>query len=74
VDRNFDPIPGGETIDYLPFSEQAKSTLGVLAVDVTLHAKVHLLPNLELVTYDAAAHGSTPAGDVVPRLTLFVTW
>ena len=27
VDRNFDPIPNGETIDYMPFSDQAKSVV-----------------------------------------------
>jgi len=74
VDRNFDPIPGGETIDYMPFSDQAKSTFGYLGADVTLHKNVHLIPNVELTAYDEADEGTTPGTDVVPRVTLFFSW
>ena len=74
VDRNFDPIPNGETIDYLPFSDQAKSTFGYVGADVTLHKNVHLVPNVEVTVYDEAADGTTPGTDVVPRLTLFFAW
>jgi hypothetical protein len=74
VDRNFDPIPSGETTDYMPFSDQAKSTFGYVGVDVTLHKNVHLIPNLELTAYDEAADGTTPGTDVVPRVTLFFSW
>jgi hypothetical protein len=74
VDLNFDPIPGGETIDYLPFSEQASSTFGYVGADVTLHENVHLIPNVELTAYDEAKDGTTPGTDVVPRVTLFFSW
>jgi hypothetical protein len=74
LDRNLDPVPGGEEIDYLPFSEQARSWFALLALDVTLAKSVHLLPNVELSTYDEAQDGTTPRGDVVPRLTLFFSW
>ena len=74
VDRNFDPIPGGETIDYMPFSDEAKSTFGYVGADVTLHKNVHLIPNVELTAYDEAADGTTPGTDVVPRVTLFFSW
>ena len=74
VDRNFDPIPGGETTDYMPFSDQAKSTFGYVGADVTLHKNVHLIPNVELTAYDEAADGTTPGTDVVPRVTLFFSW
>jgi len=74
VDRNFDPIPGGETIDYMPFSDRAKSTFGYLGADVTLHGNVHLIPNVELTAYDEAEDGTTPGADVVPRVTLFFSW
>jgi hypothetical protein len=74
VDRNFDPIPGGEAIDYLPFSDQAKSVFGLVAVDVTLAKTVHLIPNVEVTTYDDASDGTTPGTDVVPRVTLFFSW
>ena len=74
VDRNFDPIPNGETTDYMPFSDQAKSVFGYVGVDVTLTKNVHLIPNVEMTSYDAAADGTTPGDDVVPRVTLFFSW
>jgi hypothetical protein len=74
VDRNFDPIPGGETIDYMPFSDRAKSTFGLVGVEITLAKTVHLIPNVELTTYDAPADGDAPGTDVVPRVTLFFSW
>jgi hypothetical protein len=74
VDRNFDPIPGGETIDYMPFLEGAKSVFGFVGADVTLHKNVHLIPNVELTAYDERADGTTPGTDVVPRVTLFFSW
>jgi len=74
VDRNFDPIPFGETTDYMPFSDQAKSVFGLLGVDVTLTKNVHVIPNVEMTAYDQAADGTTPGTDVVPRVTLFFSW
>jgi hypothetical protein len=74
ADRNFDPIPGGETTDYMPFAEQAKSVFGYAGADVTLHKNVHLIPNVEVTLYDEAADGTTPRTDVMPRLTLFFSW
>jgi len=74
VDRNFDPIPSGETTDYMPFSDRARSVFGYVGVDITLHEKVHLVPNLEVTVYDAAADGARLAKDVMPRVTLFFSW
>jgi hypothetical protein len=74
VDRNFDPIPSGETIDYMPFSDEAKSVFGLVGADITLHRNVHLIPNVELTAYSEAADGTTPGTDVVPRVTLFFSW
>jgi hypothetical protein len=74
VDRNFDPIPTGETIDYMPFSDQAANVFGYAAVDVTLAKAVHLVPNVEVTVYDEAEDAATPGTDVVPRLTLFFSW
>lgn len=74
VDRNFDPIPDGETIDYMPFAETARSVFGFAAVDVKLASTVHLIPNIEWTVYGRSPDGASPASDVVPRLTLFFTW
>jgi hypothetical protein len=74
ADRSFDPIPNGETMDYMPFSDRARSVFGLVGVDVTLAKTVHLIPNVELTTYDTSADGGTPGTDVVPRVTLFLSW
>jgi hypothetical protein len=74
VDRNFDPIPNGETTDYMPFSDQAESVFGYVGVDVTLTKNVHLIPNVETSFYGEAKDGTTPGTDVVPRVTLFFSW
>jgi hypothetical protein len=58
----------------MPFSETARSFFGYAGVDVTLAKTVHLIPNLEWTTYDQAGDGTTPASDLVPRVTLFFTW
>ena len=74
VDRNFDPIPGGETIDYMPFAEQVKSVFGYAGVDLSLHEKVHLVPNVLMTAYGEAEDRTTPGTDVMPRVTLFFSW
>jgi hypothetical protein len=74
VDRNLDPIPDGETIDYMPFAETARSVFGYAALDVTLAPTVHLIPNVEWTKYGRVPAGSIPASDFVPRVTLFFSW
>ncbi len=74
LDRNFDPIPNGETIDYMPFSETSRALFGYVGVDVTLARTVHLIPNVEWTTYGQGQDGTTPASDLVPRVTLFFSW
>lgn len=74
VDRNFDPIPNGETIDYMPFSAEAESVFGLVGVDVTLAKSVHLIPNVEAAVYHDATDGTKPGTDLVVRVTLFFSW
>jgi hypothetical protein len=42
LDRSFDEVPNGETIDYMPFSETARALFGYAGVDVTLAKTVAL--------------------------------
>jgi hypothetical protein len=74
LDRSFDEVPNGETIDYMPFAETARALFGYAGVDVTLAKTVHLIPNLEWTSYGQGQDGMTPASDLVPRVTLFLTW
>jgi hypothetical protein len=71
VDRNFDPIPGGDTVDYISFDKTTKATFALLGFDVALNKNVSLIPNVEGVIYDEVDSGPEPDNDLIPRLTLF---
>lgn len=71
ADHLFEANPAGESIDYIPFSSQAESTLLIGGADIELIPDVHLIPNIETVIYGQTPPGKTPATDVIPRLTLF---
>ncbi len=71
ADRNFDPNASGEKIAYLPFDKTAKSTFIVAGLDFSPVHNVHLMPNVEIITYDTDGGIVTPDTDVVPRLTFY---
>ncbi|MCH8125095.1 hypothetical protein IIC38_03925 [candidate division KSB1 bacterium] len=73
VDRGFDPNPSGESLSYLPFSDQAKSKLIIAGLDFSVEENVHIMPNFELVNYDVD-EGEAPSTDFIPRLTFYYTW
>jgi hypothetical protein len=72
-DRTFDPNPEGPKIPYLPFDPTAKSNLFIVGLDLMPTGAVHLMPNLEIVTYDKVK-GTKPDTDVVGRLTFYYTF
>lgn len=74
VDRLFDPIPGGDTIDYLPFSDRAKAILTIAGVDLPLRQSVSIIPNVELTRYDEPEPGARPTHDAVLRITMSFKW
>lgn len=74
VDRNFDPVPGGETIDYLPFSDQAKSMLTILGLDFSVDKPLRIQPNIEIVSYGKDSQGLQVPKDVNARVTVYFTW
>jgi hypothetical protein len=69
VDRQFDPNPGGEKIDYIPFDKNSKSTLFIGGVDWHPINYVSIIPNIEFVKYDESDAGVTPQSDVLVKLT-----
>lgn len=71
IDHMFDPNPAGEDISYIPFSNNAESTLLIGGIDFTLDTDIHLIPNFEAVFYGETSTGTTPRSDLIPRLTLF---
>lgn len=72
VDGNSDPVPGGEGISYIPFDETAKPVFIVGGLDFELSKNVHMMPNVEMVTYSAVNAGDPePDTDVIPRVTFY---
>ncbi|SHG58009.1 hypothetical protein SAMN05443144_1363 [Fodinibius roseus] len=71
IDHMFDPNPAGEDINYIPFSNNAKSTLLIGGIDFTMDTDIHLIPNFEAVFYGETFTGTMPKSDLIPRLTLY---
>lgn len=69
-DRQFQPNPAGEGIDYLSMANNAKTNFLVGGLDFAVGDHARIMPNVEAVFYDDAI-GPTPGADVVPRLTLY---
>jgi hypothetical protein len=55
VDRLLDPNPDGGKISYFGMDPTSESTFFLAGVDIELGKGVHLIPNLEFVTYDDAS-------------------
>jgi len=71
VDSVSDPNPAVTENDYLPFAPDASSTLLLTGVDWAVSPLLHVMPNVEVVVYDAAGGGADPHTDVLPRVTVF---
>lgn len=74
ADHNFDPVPDGERIEYLPMSEVATNTLWIGGVDVELDRHVFFQPHVQVVDYGAPNNGAPIGTDVIVKATVFVTW
>jgi hypothetical protein len=74
ADHNFDPVPDGETIDYLPMSDQAGNTLWIGGVDIELDQHVFFQPHVEIVDYATPKTGPALQTDIMVKATVFVTW
>ena len=74
ADHNYDPVPDGERIEYLPMSEVATNTLWIGGVDAELDKHVFFQPHVEVVDYGTPPSGARPRTDVVVKATVFVTW
>jgi len=70
VDRNMDPNPGGDSIQYMPFDPTAANTFFIFGVDFAVADGVNFIPNVEATMYDEPdGGGATPDTDVMARLT-----
>ncbi len=70
-DRLIDPSAGGEGISYIPFSPMVDANFFVAGVDWSPEKNVHVMPNVEVVSYDDPSSGAGPDTDVIGRLTVF---
>ena len=73
VDQMSEPNPEGDKISYLPMNPNAKSTFGLIGLDFEVGNGIHILPNVEAVSYSEVG-GVTPDDDLIPRVTLFYTF
>lgn len=70
VDRNMDPNPGGDSIQYMPFDPTAENTFFIAGIDFTVADGVNLIPNVEATMYDDPdGPAEAPDSDVMVRLT-----
>lgn len=74
IDRNFDPNPDGENIDFVPLDPTASSTLFLIGVDYHPIKDVFIIPNIEFINYDINDEGVTPNSDLHAKLTFFWTF
>ncbi|ARA91891.1 hypothetical protein AWN76_001050 [Rhodothermaceae bacterium RA] len=73
LDHQFQPNPRAESIAYVPFAPDAEASFIVAGLDYALTDQVHVMPNVEVVTYSNAA-GATPDSDVLARFTFYYTF
>ncbi len=74
VDRMFDPNPSGPSISYVPMSGVAKSNTIIAGIDLSPAKNVHIIPNVFVVVYDGLDAGDKPDMDIMPRVTLFLSF
>ena len=63
-------VPEADKIKYLKLSKDASPTLFIVGVDMKLSENVHLIPNIEWVSYSNPVSGPTPGSDMFIRLTV----
>jgi len=68
------PVPDADKIAYLSLATNARPTLYIVGVDFALTENVHIIPNVEFVTYDEPVSGSKPNDDLFLRLTFYYVW
>lgn len=74
ADHMFDANPQGPTIDYIPFSSEANSTLLIFGLGYQPIPRINIIPNIETIFYGEAEDGTTPGNDLIFRTTLHFTF
>jgi hypothetical protein len=74
VDFVSDPVPGGNTIAYLPLATNAKPTLYIFGIRYDITDFFYLVPNVEMVKYSVPTSGTQPDGITFYRLTFYFGW
>jgi hypothetical protein len=69
-DSMLDPVPDGAGISYFAMDPTSKGNFFLAGVDIALNDNVHLIPNLEMVTYDESDIDS----DVFLKTTFSITF
>ena len=69
ADRMFDPNPDGNKIQYLPFDTSARAFFVLAGLDYDFGHNVHLIPNVEYISYQSVDSSPDPTDDLVVRAT-----
>jgi hypothetical protein len=69
-DRMASPIPDGAKISYFRMDPTSEGNFFLAGLDIQLDERVHLIPNMEVVSYDLAGLDS----DVFFKTTFSITF
>jgi hypothetical protein len=70
-DHTFDSNPKADQIAFLPIYPHAAADIFIAGLDIQVEKEIHILPNIEAVTYTKNDQNIQPRSDLLLRLTLY---
>jgi hypothetical protein len=70
-DHTFDSNPKADQITFLPIYPHAPADIFIAGLDIRVEQEIHILPNIEAVTYAEPDQNTQPRSDLLLRLTLY---
>ena len=65
----FDPNPSGNKIQYLPFDPTSRALFVLAGLDFDYGHNIHLIPNVEYITYEPIDSSTDVRDDLAFRAT-----
>ncbi|MBD3384348.1 hypothetical protein GF407_05400 [candidate division KSB1 bacterium] len=70
-DHTFDSNPKGDQITFFPLYPKAAADIFIAGLDIRVEKEIHILPNIEAVTYAENDQNTQPRSDLLLRLTFY---
>ncbi len=70
-DHTFDSNPKADQITFLPIYPHAPADIFIAGLDIRVEKEIHILPNIEAVTYAKNDQNTQPRSDLLLRLNLY---